>query len=645
MKGSMKRVRRFLLSLAAGLLLAAAPGRGEVESVASDLVGDERILSFRSDVTVLPDASLDVRETIRVRAARREINHGIYRDFPTRFRGSDGVWFDVPFSLTEVLRDGKPETWQTRDRENGIRAYIGNADLQLEPGVHTYTLAYKTERQLGFLENRVELVWNVTGYNWTLPIDEVEARVLLPHGVTDVSLDVATGRRGSKDREATASWDDDSGATFRANRLFQPGEGLRVNVKWPKGFVREPPETHWWRSFLGSNRSVFAGLAGLLLVLTYYVLTERHVARDRKRGCVAPRFEVPSGLSPAAIRVVRAGKCDERAFVATVVQMAVKGYLFIEERSGRYTLRRGEAGREVLAPEEALAADDLDLEWSRKIGIDCANEQRIGSAINDLKNLNRISIERLSIIRNREYLVPGVVLSVVVLISTLSFEPGLRSFMRALIAFLLFFWTIAVSLLTVQLVARWQDVFLRRGQRRDSLFHAASITVLAIPVFFAEIVGLVLMSWLGSYSYGAVLLGIAILNALFHYRFKASSSVGRGLLDQIEDFAAGLAAVESAGSPLLAREATPAVYEKFLPYAIALDCEEQWSRQCAAVLTRTGEDGRGYQASWFRVESADGRWKPAPFASAIGYALCAAIAASTAAPGSAERPAGGFHDR
>ena len=640
MKGSMKKALWFLPLVAAGLFLAAGPGRSEDESVASD-AGDERILSFLSEITVLPDASLVVRETIRVRSEQRGIKHGIYRDFPTRFRSSEGNWFNVPFSLTEVLRDGKPEPWQTKERENGIRAYIGEPELLLKPGEYTYTIAYSTDRQLGFFKDHVELVWNVTGYEWTLPIDEVEARVLLPHGISGVSLEVNTGALGSKEREAEFFWGGEDGASFRATRPFQPGEGLAVIVKWPKGFVQEPAEPQlWWWYFLGSNRSAIAGMAGPLLVLTYYVLVGRQVSRDPERGVIVRCGEVPAGLSPAAIRVVHAGLCDERALAATMVQMAIKGYLFIEERGGRYTLRRGQADREVLAPEEALAADDLDLEWAGQIGIERANQLRIGSALSDLKNFNRVLLERLSLILNREYLLPGLLLSVVVLGSTLSFEPGLRSFMRGLISFLLFFWTIAVSLLSVQLVFRWQDVFLHLGQRRDALFHAASITVLAIPVFIAEIAGLGLMTWLGSYSYGVVLLGVALLNARFHYRFKAPTSVGRRLLDQIQGFATFLATAEADGKCRLATELTPAVYEKFLPYAIALDCAEQWSRQCAAALARPGADGRGYQPAWCQSDSVVGGGSPGPCAGVVGDALCAAIVSSAVAP-ALNRPAAG----
>ena len=481
----------------------------------------------------------------------------------------------------------------------------------------------------------------MTGYEWTLPIDEVEARIRLPHGVAGVSLDVFTGARGVRERDAEASWGGEGGASFRATRPFQPGEGLAAIVKWPRGFVAEPAEPQrWWWYFLANNRSAVAGLAGLILVLTYYVLVGRQVARDPQRGVIVPLREAPAGLSPAATRFVRTRKCDERSLAATVVQMASKGYLVIEEAGGTFTLRRGAARGAVLTAEEALVANDLNLERVEQIALVSANSLQIGAAVNGLKNFLRASLERFFVIRNRELLLPGLALSVVVLGATLTLEPGLRSFTRALTALLLFFWTVGVSLLTVQIEYRWHDVFLRRGHRRDTRFHAASITVFAIPFIVAEIVGLGLMIWLGSYSYGVVLLGLAFLNAHFHYLFKAPASAGRRLIDRIEGFEIWLAAADADGVSRYGPELTPEVYEKFLPYAIALDREEQWSRRCAAVLARAGEDGRGYQPAWCKSDPAVGGGSLVPCVGVVGDALCAAIAAS-AAPPARRLPSGG----
>ena len=47
--------------------------------------GDERILSYHSDILVKQDGWIEVTETIRVRAEGAQIRRGIYRDYPTRY--------------------------------------------------------------------------------------------------------------------------------------------------------------------------------------------------------------------------------------------------------------------------------------------------------------------------------------------------------------------------------------------------------------------------------------------------------------------------------------------------------------------------------------------------------------------------------
>ncbi len=47
---------------------------------------------------------------------------------------------------------------------------------------------------------------------------------------------------------------------------------------------------------------------------------------------------------------------------------------------------------------------------------------------------------------------------------------------------------------------------------------------------------------------------------------------------------------------------TPAVFEKFLPYAIALDCENQWSKKFEAEAAAAGagaDDHYGYTPAWY----------------------------------------------
>ncbi|HJT97712.1 MAG TPA: DUF2207 domain-containing protein, partial [Rhodanobacteraceae bacterium] len=147
--------------------------------IATSACADERILDFHSDITIAPDAGMDVAETIRVRAEGNQIRHGIYRDFPTDYRDDLGNRVHVAFEPATLTRDGSDEPFHTEGQDNGIRVYFGSESTLLPPGEYTYVLRYRTTRQLGFFADHDELYWNVTGNGWDFPIDAASATVAL----------------------------------------------------------------------------------------------------------------------------------------------------------------------------------------------------------------------------------------------------------------------------------------------------------------------------------------------------------------------------------------------------------------------------------------------------------------------------------
>jgi hypothetical protein len=226
-----------LLRYAALLLLlclgAPAPAQRDQESWA----GDERILSFSSDIQVRRDASLDVTETIRIAARGDQFRHGLYRDLPTRYRRGNRT-VTVGFQVAGVTRDGRPERWRTQPLANGVRIIIGNANALLAPGRHVYSIRYRTTRQIGFFADYDELYWNVTGNGWPFAIDEAEARIRLPSPVRFGSRAVFTGPEGSRAADATTVAERPGDIRFRTTLPLRPGEGFTVAVAWPKGAVR-----------------------------------------------------------------------------------------------------------------------------------------------------------------------------------------------------------------------------------------------------------------------------------------------------------------------------------------------------------------------------------------------------------------------
>ena len=163
----------------------------------------ERIISYDSKITINKDGSMLVTETIKVHAAGNKIKRGIYRDFPTDYEDEYGNNIRILFEIKEVLRDGLREPYHTERQSNGVRVYFGSSSYYLNTGKYTYTITYKTNRQIGYFEDHDELYWNVTGNGWDFDIERASATIFLPKGIgrNDITPIAFTGSEGSTQKK------------------------------------------------------------------------------------------------------------------------------------------------------------------------------------------------------------------------------------------------------------------------------------------------------------------------------------------------------------------------------------------------------------------------------------------------------------
>jgi uncharacterized membrane protein YgcG len=346
-------------------------------SLAPAASADERILAFDSDLAIQADGSLLVTETIRVRAEGRQIRRGIFRDFPTRYQDRYGNRVRVGFALLGVERDGRSEPSFTERIANGVRINTGDDTFLPTPGEFTYTIRYRTTRQLGFFADHDELYWNVTGLGWSFPIDEVQARVSLPSPVASALLELEgyTGRRGQQGKDYEAHSDEPGVATFRTTRGLSPGEGLTIAAGFPKGVVHEPTGTERFGWLLRDNGGVLVALAGLALLGLYYFRRWNQVGRDPPAGPVFPRYQPPAGFAPGELRMMRRMSDDKLCFSADVVDMAVRGVLQIHQGGGKdgwrlvrnpqASLEQFSASQRALATRLFKDGDDVELKNSQ----------------------------------------------------------------------------------------------------------------------------------------------------------------------------------------------------------------------------------------------------------------------------------------
>jgi uncharacterized membrane protein YgcG len=602
----------------------------------------EKILSFSSRITVNPDASMTVSETIRVRVTGEEIKRGIYRDFPTTYTDPSGNRYVVGFVVASVTRDGKPEVHHTEKLANGVRIYMGRKDYRLPPGEHGYTFSYTTNRQLGFFREHDELYWNVTGNGWNFQIDAVEAAVAPPPGVPSgsLALEAYTGPSGAKGRDYRAAVAPDGSAVFRTTRPLAPGEGLTIVVGWPKGFVAEPSAGQKTVRAIRDHLTLLVSGVGLLCIMGYYLLVWSAVGKDPAKGSIMPLYTPPDTLSPAAMRFISEMGYDDKVFAAALIDMAVKGRLDITDTDNTYTLLKKEARKPKLSAEEEKIAAQL-FRGASSIALERRNHARIGAAKNALKSSLTLTFEKTHFVGNQKAFITGVVLSAAATAMSL-----LSAHDQGEVVFLgiwLTGWSVGVFFLAAMVVKLWRGVFAGArslGTKVGSLGAAVFMTLFALPFFGAEIVVLAILAKEAP-ALAAFPLAAAGLNMLFYHLLKAPTLLGRRVLDRIEGFKMFLGATEADRfERLYPAGRTPDQFEKYLPYAIALGVEQQWTEQFADVLARAAQaDGAGYRPLWY-----SGSWDSSRignFAGAVGSSLSGAISSSASAPGSSSGSGGG----
>jgi hypothetical protein len=286
--------------------------------------GTVRIRDFHAELVVLPDSSLDVTETIQVDFTGAR--NGIYRTIPVEYEGPGG--FNFSLFLTDINAtdsDGAPLRIE-RQRHGGsleLKIFVPAA----EDSSRNISLHYRVRDGLRFFEDHDELYWNVTGTGWDVPIESASAHVILPGGVTGLHAADYTGFFGSRSQGARVDILD-SNVDIRTQRPLAFHEGLTVVAGWDKGFVHQPSRSEKIAQFLDSNWPLFFPV-GVFLLMFWLKYTR---GRDPRVGAIAVQYEPPAGLSPGEAGALVDDQAGIRDITATLVDLAVRGFIVIEEK-------------------------------------------------------------------------------------------------------------------------------------------------------------------------------------------------------------------------------------------------------------------------------------------------------------------------
>lgn len=590
----------------------------------------ERIERFVSDVDVQRNGDLQVTETIQVWAEGRQIRRGILRDFPTTYRRADGSRVEVGFDVQSVTRDGNTEEFATEKMANGVRVRIGSAGRSLNTGAHTYVIRYRTTRQIGFFGDYDELYWNATGTGWTFPIDVAEARINLPERAEWKQSAFYTGPQGAQGRDATVVEQRPGRIVFRTTKPLPVANGLTVAAAFPKGLVTEPTRMQKLDAMLQDDPALLIGATGGGAVILFYLLAWLLVGRDPRRGTIIPLFGPPKGMSAAAVRFINEMAFDDRVFAAAIVGLGVNGHLRLVDRGGDKEVRRVNGDGPIDDAERAL--ESTLFANKSKVSLDNAEHELIAAARDALhQTLKRAYTGTL--FRNHFWWSSfGLVASVVVIAAiAIAYADSYGQNAPGIFAGMF------IPLLPVMIgVGMMRKGWHQAGRGGRTRFHIGLIVVAV-----AAAIGIAILSF-------TIGLGPAILPALmpsvlagFVSRgfswLQAPSREGRRIMDQIDGFKEYLSVAEEDRLEFLnPPEKTPELFERFLPYAIALGVENSWAKRFTGVLAAAGVGAA--VSSWYTGGSPD---NVTTFADRLGDSLSQTISSAATPPGSSGGGSGG----
>jgi uncharacterized membrane protein YgcG len=522
----------------------------------------DRILSFHSEIKVGANGQLHVLETITIfngsgsyspdidysvhPEPNNDIQRGIVRDFPTHYIGKDGFWQKVGFNLNKVLVNGKESAYHTEYLDNGVRIMVGESDKYIPDGVYAYQFDYVTSKQLIYHNNKDELYWNVNGNGWVFFADSVSCTIRFPGGSTLIEDACYTGFQGSTERNCYAFRINDSAIHFATASRLEPWQGLTVAAAIRKGVIT--PETK--RSiteFLKDNWGI--GILGIVLIglfLLYFIVWIIK-GRDPKKGTIIPQFEPPADLTPADVGYIAEQKYGSHLFAAALVDMAVKRYLIIEHETKGSLLKR------------------TVYSFVKPPG----NQTNRGNHLNSVYGFRPSDLHGKMVERGE-------------------YNPSFKSYYDSLDEKLKDRFRIRKGKNNT-----WHGLFVKNdGYTGCGGAIAFGALIFAAIYVFSNYTLHILAACI------ALIVLLFIVQGIFTHIISAYNEKGRLIADHIEGFKMYLETAEQKLFEYLTPpEKNLELFEKYLPYAIALRVENAWATKFDSIVQQAIE--RGYKPSYY----------------------------------------------
>ena len=566
---------------------------------------EERFYTHHSDIVVDTSGVINITEKIRIYANGDLFKRGITRSLPNTRSDKDGNRIKMYYTILEVYRDGEKEPYFTEKEGEFIVLYVGNKNKTLSPGYYEYEIIYETAGQIGFFEGFDELGWNVNGESDRI-VDLVSCEVRLPNNAAILSHRCYTGAFGATD-DTNCTSESDSNSVFRASAAnLLPNEMMTIYVGFEKGIVNEPvvKETTLSRflSWLDKMGLWYMNMIIIVPLFFYYILTWGKHGKDLPKPIAIPQFTPPNDMSPASVGVIYDETFDFSLISTSIINLAIKGFLRIEEMERKgilsfgaksYKLHKLKEGEISLPSEEAIVMKGLFAE---------SDEISLGEKYNTKVETMLISYHKDLQLQHKDTLSEGQNLIlriipwiVVILYCALLFYYGRYVPLELFVTFSIF--AIPTFVLVPFILYIISSIRKRKLKKVNSIAMSLALIVGVIGLFSLHPVSQFSSTSLAVFI-GAPIVLIGVI--LYSYLIVRPGKKKLQLQADIEGLKMYISLAEEKQIQFFnAPKVTPEIFEKLLPYAIALKTEKVWGDKFEKTLLQSIQSANSYAPIWY----------------------------------------------
>jgi uncharacterized membrane protein len=497
------------------------------------------VKDFNEQVTVNADGSIEVTEIIDVHFVGAY--HGIYRTIPVEYETPQHLNYSLllePLSVTDDSGQALKYEQHREGRNLRFKITVPNA----ENATRTVMLRYRILNALRFFEDHDELYWNVTGEEWDVPIESASAHIELPAGTSGIRGIAYNGVFGSRTQDARVQISGNK-IEIQTNHPLGFHEGLTAVVGWDKGFVHEPGAGARILFFLRSNWPLFLPIVAFFIM--FWLWWTR--GRDPEQDAITVQYEPPDRLTPGECGALVENEASMRDITATLVDLAVKGYLTIEQKDESHLLGLSHSKEYIFHLKQPAT------QWATAR----PHEREMLSAIFDDGANTDV---KMSDLQNHFY----------------THLPAIRD-------------RIFDALMT-------DGYYLHRPDTVQQAYIGAGIVIGILLAIFGG--GLGVATGVAHLTWVIAGISTGLVICIFGYFMPARTLTGARTYARVRGFEDFLGRVE--GDRIQRLETTPELFEKFLPYAMALHVEKKWVQAFAGIAMQPpqwyqGPYGAGFQ--------------------------------------------------